>query len=407
MIFAEKNGREIPEGDRIFAIGNRAKKRIKTDGPAKVVNATIGALLDDGGELIVMSSVIDAIEQLEPKDYAEYAPITGISRYKEAVKRELFGTHMSDRDVKVCATPGGAGAIRNAVSNYSKMGDSILTTDWHWAPYRTIASEIGRKLETFEMFDEEGAFNIPKFTEKVNEMADKQDSLLIILNTPAHNPTGYSLTEEDWHGVIAALNEASENCRISLLVDVAYIDFAGDEDKSRVLFDHLENLNAGVLPLIAYSASKTFTLYGLRCGALVCMAPNGEIAAEFKRVNEFSSRASWSNSTRAAQVVLSNISESPELRKKVEVQRAVYRDMLLKRGKTFSKALHEAGVPIAPFTAGFFCCVECEDPDHLSAELEKEGIYVVPLQKGVRVSVASISEEKCIRTAEAIARILK
>ena len=31
----------------------------------------------------------------------------------------------------------------------------------------------------------------------------------------------------------------------------------------------------------------------------------------------------------------------------------------------------------------------------ISAELEKEGLFIVPLAKGLRVSVASISEEKC------------
>ena len=31
----------------------------------------------------------------------------------------------------------------------------------------------------------------------------------------------------------------------------------------------------------------------------------------------------------------------------------------------------------------------------MSAELEKQGVFIVPLAKGLRVSVASISEEKC------------
>lgn len=31
----------------------------------------------------------------------------------------------------------------------------------------------------------------------------------------------------------------------------------------------------------------------------------------------------------------------------------------------------------------------------VSAELEKEGIFLVPLAKGVRVSIASISEKVC------------
>ena len=58
-------------------------------------------------------------------------------------------------------------------------------------------------------------------------------------------------------------------------------------------------------------------------------------------------------------------------------------------------------------SAGFFTCIPADDPEAVSSALEGQGIYVVPLGKGVRVSIASISEEKCIKTAKAIAKIMK
>ena len=89
-----------------------------------------------------------------------------------------------------------------------------------------------------------------------------------------------------------------------LLVDAAYIDFAGDEEEYRKFLPALEELPENVLPVIAYSLSKTYTLYGTRCGAMICMAKTEKIADEFKRVCEFSSRGSWSNSAKLAQVIL-------------------------------------------------------------------------------------------------------
>ena len=59
------------------------------------------------------------------------------------------------------------------------------------------------------------------------------------------------------------------------------------------------------------------------------------------------------------------------------------------------KAAEEVGLEIVPFDAGFFASVPCDNPDEISAKLEKEGIFLVPLAKGIRVSIASISEEKC------------
>ena len=50
---------------------------------------------------------------------------------------------------------------------------------------------------------------------------------------------------------------------------------------------------------------------------------------------------------------------------------------------------------IVPFRAGFFVSVPCENPDTLSAKLEESDVYCVPMDKGVRVSIASISEAKC------------
>lgn len=81
-IMAQANGRTIPKEDKIFGISNRAKAMIAKEGRDKVVNATIGALLDDDGKLVVLSSVADVFKTLAPEDYAEYAPIGGIAEFK-------------------------------------------------------------------------------------------------------------------------------------------------------------------------------------------------------------------------------------------------------------------------------------------------------------------------------------
>jgi len=39
--------------------------------------------------------------------------------------------------------------------------------------------------------------------------------------------------------------------------------------------------------------------------------------------------------------------------------------------------------------------VLCEDPEAVAAEAMKEGVFTVPMGRGLRVSVASLSKEKC------------
>ena len=407
MIFASPQGRNIPKEDKIFGINNRAKAMIAEEGKEKVVNATIGALLDDDGELIVLSSVNDVFKKLSPKEFAEYAPISGTPEFKKAVKQDALRGYEPKGFVEASATPGGTGAIRNTIANYTDRGDSVLVADWYWSPYGTIAAEQGRKVETFTFFNDERKFNAEDFRAKAESLLSKQQRLVIILNTPAHNPTGYSLTTEDWNNVKTVLESLPADKKITLLVDTAYIDFAGDEEEYRSFLPILEEMPENVLTLISHSLSKAYTLYGMRCGALICLAKTEEIAEEFKRVCEFSSRASWSNCARAPQVILSKIYGDPELKAKVFEERQGYREMLLRRGRAFEKAAADCGLEMVPFDAGFFASIPCSNPDEVAARLEKEGIFLVPLAKGLRVSVASVSEEVCRRLPARILAAMK
>lgn len=396
FIMAQANGRVVPKEDKNFGISNRAKAMMAEVGEDKVINATIGTLMDDDGKLIVLSSVDKVFKSLAPDDYAAYAPIRGLEGFREAAKKAALGSYQPKGFVEAAATPGGTGSLRNTVSIYSQLGDKILTTDWHWGPYKTIATEIGRDVATFELFNADRKFNIDSFKGVTSDLLANQDSLVIILNTPAHNPTGYSLTDEDWDNVVAALTEeAAMGKPIILLVDAAYIDFAGDEEEYRSFLPKLETMPENVLPIIAYSMSKTYTLYGARCGAMVCLAKTQVIAEEFKQICEFASRGTWSNGTRFAQTILTKIYADEELLAKVSEERAYYRNMLLARGHGFEEEAAKVGLEIVPFDAGFFVSIPCDNPDAVCAKLEKEGVFLIPMGKGIRVSVASISEAAC------------
>lgn len=406
-ILARKNNRNIPREDKIFGISSRAKAAIAEKGKDNVISGTIGALLDDDGKLVVLQSVDEVFRSLKPVDYAEYAPIGGTQPFREAVKKAAFGNNVPEGYIEAVATPGGTGSIRNVISNYSEPGDKVLTSDWHWAPYGTISGEIGRSIATFELFTEDGTFNANSFRAASAALLAEQNSLVIILNTPAHNPTGYSLTDEDWDKVIDILTEEAKCGKaIALLVDSAYIDFAGDENKYRSFMPGLARLPENVISIVAYSLSKTFTLYGARCGAMICVAKTPEIAEEFKRVAEYSSRGSWSNSAKIAQVILSRIYGDPELLDKVNQERKIYRDMLAARGRAFSEAAVECGLKIVPYDAGFFVSVPCDDPDGISRKLEERDVFLVPLAKGIRVSVASLPEETCRKLPAIIKEVM-
>jgi len=407
-IFAEGNGREITGKDKIFGVSQLAKAAIAEHGKENVVNATIGALLDDNGELIVLSSMVDVLQKMTPQEYAEYAPIAGTSEYLEVLKKAAFGDYVPEGYIESCATPGGTGSIRNAISCYSKPGDKVLTSNWHWSPYRIIATEIGRDIATYQMFDEDDNFNFADFEDKITSLLDEQGSLVVIFNAPAHNPTGYTPSDETWDKIIEIIKRcAKPGKKITFFLDIAYIDFAGDSVKAREFLPKFGNLPENILTIVGFSTSKGFTFYGLRTGAMLCVTPNKEIAEEFKRFTSFASRGSWSNSVRVGQVALAKVFNDDALLAKVFAERKGLEDLLSRRCKAFSEAAAAAGLKTCPFNAGFFITIPCENDDAVNEELFKDNIFGIAIGGGIRIAISAISEDACRMIPEKIAAAIR
>ena len=296
-------------GDPIFNISERAQKAIEKLGKENVINATIGSLTDDNGNLITLNTVFDEYRSLPNSEIAAYASIAGQKDYLEAVKKACFKDFMPDAHIRAVASPGGSGSIKLAVWNYTNEGDEILTSDWFWSPYVSISEEIGRKVSTYQLFDENNNFNFNSFKEKFLDISSRQERILTILNTPAHNPTGYSVPDNDWDKILNLSKEVAQNRdkKIILFVDVAYIDFAKDDDGCRKFFEKFTNLPENILVIVGFSMSKGFTAYGMRMGAAICISSSEDVAEQFYYSCVHSCRANWSNCNRGPMKVLRNL----------------------------------------------------------------------------------------------------
>lgn len=409
-IFAQGNGRVITGKDKIFGVSQLAKAAIADHGRENVVNATIGALLDDSGDLIVLSSMVDVLKDMSPAEYAEYAPIAGVPAYRQILPQAAFGDSRPDGYIETCATPGGTGTIRNTISCYSSYGDTVLTSNWFWSPYNIIASEIGRKLDTYEMFNEQDGLNIDGMEKKIREVLANQDSIVVIFNAPAHNPTGYTPTDAEWDELVAMIKRiASTGKKITFLLDIAYIDFAGDSVKAREFLPKFGNMPENVLIIAGFSASKGFTFYGLRTGGMLCVTPSKDIADEFGRVTSFASRGSWSNCTRVGQLALAKVFNDQTLLKKVFDERKSLEKLLSDRCQAFKDASAAAGLRTCPFSAGFFVTIPCDNDDAVNEELFKDNIFGIAIGGGIRIAISAITEDACRmvpgRIAEAIRKV--
>ena len=394
--------------DAIFGASAACAEAAKKYGADKVTNATMGVMMDDEGKLASIPTMERVFRSLSVEDYVRYAPIPGLPDYLDAVIDLTFADQKPEGYTAAIATAGGTGAIHHAVANYAERGDKVLTSDWFCGTYNVICNECGCKLTNYALFDENNNFNIADYTAKVDEIMKTQDSLLVIINTPAHNPTGFSLTEEDWDKVLDLTKKyAAQGKKMSILVDIAYIDYAGEKNETRKFMKKFGNLPANIFVMFAFSMSKGYTAYGQRTGALVAVSSSEEVITEFKEINKYTSRATWSNINRGAMTLLAKISADKETLAQFEKERDAFYQMIQERGMLFMKEAKECGLNALPYKGGFFLSVPAKDPQAVCDKLHDDLIFAVPLKMGVRIAACSVSAAKMKGIAAKVLKALK
>lgn len=392
---AAKHAKGKSAQDNIFAANAAAVAAAAKYGKDAVTNATIGAILDEDEKLVCLPTVEKVFRSLDTNELIAYAPISGLPEYLDCVLTAAFGNSRPEGYIAAVATAGGTGAIHHAIWNYTDTGETVLCSDWYWGAYKVLCKDMDRDFTTYKMLDENNKFNLPALKAKVEELLAKQDNLLYILNTPAHNPTGYSLSEADMDGVLAVLKEAAKPGKnIVFFLDVAYIDYAGEKEEVRKIFKKLSGLPTNILCIVGYSMSKGFTMYGQRTGAMIGVSADKSVIDEFAAINQYTSRATWSNINRPAMRTLAAIYSDPALLADVCAERDHYYQMIKARADLFTKEAAECGLPMLPYVAGFFLSIPAKNPEAICEKLHDDNIFAVPLAAGVRIAVCAVPLKK-------------
>src|SRR3712207_1561474 len=136
---------------------------------------------------------------------------------------------------------------------------------------------------------------LPIFESKIKELSEKQDSLIVVINDPCQNPTGFKLSQGEWLAVMKILKEATQKTNVILIKDIAYKDFDTSEYEEKTV---LSELPENMLVVYAFSLSKSLGIYGMRAGAQLAISSSKECVEEFETAAAFSCRATWSNASR-------------------------------------------------------------------------------------------------------------
>jgi aromatic-amino-acid transaminase len=389
--------------DPIFKLHGEASRRAAEG--EDILDCTMGVLTDEEGKLSVMPSVLEAIANVDVASVSGYGPIAGDPRFREAAIQDLLGGSELAEHALALATPGGTGAIYHTVVNFLEPGQALLTTNYRWGPYRDIAAHAGRGCETFNMFRADGSFDVEAMEEGVTRQAAGQGRVVIVLNFPSHNPTGYSLNEAEWSDVTDVLVRASERVPVTVLMDCAYLKFGGESIDA---WDAaLPRLLEATTVLFAWTASKAFTQYGLRVGALIACHRDADERVQLTNAFNYTSRATWSNCNRLGIRAITDLIMDPELRKRSDAERQELIDLLSSRTKVFNEAARKHGLDWPRFESGFFVSVFTPDPEVTAATMRDAGVFVIPINGAVRVGLCATPTGALPRLVDALAEGVK
>lgn len=393
-----------PGDDPIFALNAEANAR-RARGES-VVNATLGALMDDAGALAILPAAAQAMRDVPPAEWAAYAPISGPRDFLEAVANDVFAKAAPARlrELASCATPGGTGALRHAIALCLEPGQSLLCSSFFWGPYATLAEETGRSLATFRMFDAAGALDAGDLDRAMGGLVRAQGRVLLIVNDPCHNPTGYAMSAADWDAVVAVVLRHAASAPVAVLLDAPYAAY-GPAGATDLAMAALERIAAGATVLHAWSASKAFTHYGLRVGALLAVVPDSTERADMAAAMAFACRGTWSNCNRGGIWAITRLLVEPARAAAVARERAGLRELLAARVRTFNA---RAGGRLAypRYEGGFFVTVFTPQPEAACAQMRADGCYAVPVDGGIRVGICAVRESDVPRLTDALVAAL-
>ena len=191
--FIRENIDHQPIVDNVFKIVNLANDAIAKKGKENIINATIGSLYDEDGNLVALDTVFNTYNSLDNRTKAKYASsFSGNPNFRKQVYNWVVQDTKLDLCHSVIGTPGGSGAVSSTILNVLDEGQTLIIPHIAWGNYKSMATIANCKVQAYQMFDGD-AFNITSFKETCREVMARQGKVLAIINDPCHNPTGYYL----------------------------------------------------------------------------------------------------------------------------------------------------------------------------------------------------------------------
>jgi aromatic-amino-acid transaminase len=387
-------------GDPILTLNEAFGK----DPRAHKINLSIGIYFDDAGKLPVMSAVRTAESaMLQTIGARPYQPMEGAANYRQAVQHLLFGAdHEAVKSGRVATiqTLGGSGGLKvggDFLKRYFPKSN-VWVSDPTWDNHRAMFEGAGFTVSTYPYYDAKtGGVKFPEMLAALKALPEQS---IVLLHACCHNPTGVDLTAAQWQELIPVIRQR----KLLPYVDIAYQGFGDGITEDAFAIRALAD--AGVSFFCASSFSKSFSLYGERCGGLSVVCPTKAQAELVLGQLKATIRKNYSSPPTHGGQIVARVLQTPALydqwagelnamRVRIKAMREKLHAVLSAKlpGRDFSYFLTQRGM----FS---YTGLSAEQVDKLR---EEHAVYLV---RSGRMCVAGLNSSNVEATAVAMAAVL-
>lgn len=296
----------------------------KADPRDTKIDLGVGVYKDASGNTPVMRAVKEAERRLVAEQTTKaYVGLAGDPAFSDAMIDLVLGDTLPRDRIAAIATPGGTGAIRQALEMVKRAAPdaTVWISNPTWPNHPSIIKFLGMKMREYRYFNE--ATRGVDFDGLIADLGTVAPGDVVLLHGCCHNPTGANPTAEQWDRIIAVLQDR----KAVPLVDIAYQGFGdgldADAQATRKVAAAFPNL------MIAGSCSKNFGIYRERTGILMGIARDAEEAKLTQANLNFLNRQNYSFPPDHGARVVTTILTDPALRADWEAELEETRNTML------------------------------------------------------------------------------
>ncbi|MBF0100379.1 MAG: aminotransferase class I/II-fold pyridoxal phosphate-dependent enzyme [Desulfobacterales bacterium] len=393
-------GKELffPKG--ILSQSAEAKQR------AHKINATIG-IAKEKKHIMHLPSVMSPIQGISPDNAINYAPSFGIpelrNRWKEWQQENNPSLNNAQTSLPIVTS-----GITHGISTFADVwvdpDDVVILPSMIWGNYNMILNvKKGARISQFPIFNDKNGYHLAAFKEKLEEEAQKNKKIIVLLNFP-HNPTGYTITASEADTMAKILIEIAEKgTNIIVLVDDSYFGlFYEPETLKESFFTRICNKHPRLLAVKLDGATKEHYVWGLRVGFITygCMISDNvsQVYDALEKKTAGCIRGTISNASHLSQSIIVQAMKQAAFKSEKKDKFEILNQRAHRVKEVLQHPKYKDAWDVYPFNSGYFMCIRLK---HIQAEklrvhlLDKYGVGLIALgERDIRVAFSCIEIEE-------------